>query len=411
MDFDDTLLLQSMLQRVQEPGWEERANVQNWAEDDLRAACLAPLQHEWVNGLFMPNLPVTFSASYPTDGDPMNAGVLFNLGHDVLHLILMEMDLLMFERVAQTCRYLRGLAYSEHSFQVIMRWLPTLRDILCGMGVMYWISIRNIVNELYYPLCRACHANGVLLFFPTCERVCYNCLRCNPAYRCVTIQDAMRAFALTIEHLKRLPVMDHSYMEQNIAQGALRPVRRLRKFLVPVKSALKYAVKIHGSREKVDAIAHASFNNTPGVWVSEQRTYQMWRKASIGLPDEHSTPFLLQYSLSELNTRELGRGFIWLPLLHRCTGEEIKRYHCRGCKWVSGSYLPLTDTICEYLDINPNLDYHVRLQKLAQRANEARSWEEMLQHVPNCPGVLYCGWSKYRSEMTRAILHDLAYGW
>merc|ERR1712000_619002 len=148
-------------------------------------------------------------------------------------------------------------------FKGMLRGLPlAVRPSLSASGQPRGSSLGHLA--LLQSRCVSCHYFGGFLFLPTCERVCFECLYENQAFRMTTPTLAKQCFALTDNDLEQIPLMHSIPGTFGLRfQFAHKQVEHL----VSVKQAKQLALQVHGSPEQLAELRpkFRAANMTPRV--------------------------------------------------------------------------------------------------------------------------------------------------
>lgn len=340
-------------------------------------------------------------------------GDLGRLPSESLWMVIENMDLQSFLRFAQTNRMLRNFCQKSVRYRIVTLFLPWTLLALKAAGLQFWISVRGFCEELQQPKCRSCGRNGHLLFLPTCERICTNCLMYNPAYWCVKPVEAAVAFDLVPSDFLRLPVF-HDHGMRFLAQGN-ETLLTLNDpgFLVPIKSALAYSIEVHGSRlnMKFAAEEEASDQWRDRTGSEEVRSFlhRFWRDTSLKqLPGDRSQvpklskELVMAQSLMTIDPRKASTILHYVP--PRCKYPFIRLFRCKGCIFVTDHFDIMPDHK-KYmgdgdLDVTPS-EYE---RILRGRVRMVHTWEELQAHLPKCLGAGLLLW-RYRVHQLNATLN------
>lgn len=396
-------------QLINLPSWEPVTDIRNWDFRELTGLLAEDTQVDvsaYVAGLridFPHPIPNGVAdVSLPALGNPAGAlGTLGRLPLEVLWNITERMDLEAFLKFAQTSRLARSLCKENFAFKAIAKYMPSMLLIFKGLGLHKWIPVSALRGEMQQPKCRSCGENGHLLFVPTCERICINCLMYNPAYWCISPYDAKRAFALENDALLRLPVFRDTLRTYSVNGGPLTLVYH--GLLVPIKSALRFAIEAHGSRDAMRAVAE---RDAPDRFYDNSATEQVtgylhryWRDTWLGklpcdptqVPEMHKDLPRAQ-SLFGLDIRKVAT---YLPFLPPTNELPVKLYRCKGCQFVLDHFeiLPAHREYMGDADLDVTRADYARI--LRGRARIVRTWEEMKEHIPKCLGSGLRMWRRY----------------
>ncbi|KAK2673657.1 F-box domain [Fusarium oxysporum f. sp. vasinfectum] len=166
-------------------------------------------------------------------------------------LLLSVLDLLDFQSLSRLSRVsLLGKDVIE-DLPVYWETVQHAPEALAVLGQTHLLSYHPATllhSALRQSRCVSCLAFGGVLFLPTCERVCFECLYENQALRMTSPAMAKECFSLTDHDLQRIPVM-HSV--PGTFGLRFQFVHKQTERLVSVKQAKELALEIHGSAEKL----------------------------------------------------------------------------------------------------------------------------------------------------------------
>ncbi|KAJ5594057.1 uncharacterized protein N7459_000265 [Penicillium hispanicum] len=396
----------SFAEMMRNPMWPVATDINNWTPAELDPIINLSVEDAQRTGCTTPNLldlPATPLADvpFPTNGDHSNLGSLACLPQEIIDIIISEMDLRSHEMFARTCHYARWMLMNDRLYQSLLRWIPNIRDLLGHTGLYYWNSIRNFHNELFQPKCRACPRAGDLLFLATGERICHFCMVAHKCYWYLNLNDAQKAFFLTLDELKEVPAI--KYQTQRYASGAWpRLAAPTRTFLFPVKCLLQASIRKFGTQASLVAMAQFNYRihgpTATAARLNEESIYQSLRLAQLQpmtyLPAVMPVPPPWQ--------DYLGAALTWLPHVTQ-ERHEVKRYFCRGCSYLYLARIDLDHAGLSYMGIDPNFgDLRKKLCLTEQRC-VTRCWEEVLAHIPECAGCAMLMMRHYRSPLDRAL--------
>ncbi|RSL70298.1 hypothetical protein CEP54_001897 [Fusarium duplospermum] len=211
-------------------------------------------------------LPQAVRPSLSASGQPRGS----SLGQlDLLpaELLLSVLDLLDFQSLS---RLSRVSALGKD----VVEDLPVYRDVIehAPEALTALVKTRLVSHHpaallhqtLHQSRCVSCHYYGGFLFLPTCERVCFECLYENQAFRMTTPSLAKQCFALTDNELEQIPLMHSIPGTFGLRfQFAHKQVEHL----VSVKQTKQLALQVHGSPESLAELMpkFRAANMTPRV--------------------------------------------------------------------------------------------------------------------------------------------------
>ncbi|KAI1503979.1 hypothetical protein F5X99DRAFT_373131 [Biscogniauxia marginata] len=294
-------------------------------------------------------------------------------------LLLLTLNLLDFQSLSRISRVsLKG--------KVVVEALPAYRDmmehapkILTALGKTQLLSYHSaslLRQTLRSDKCVSCFDFGAFLFLPTCERICFECLYQNQAFRMTTPTIAKKCFRLTDSQLKKIPIMYGIPGTYNMRfQVSRRRVYRL----VNVKQAKQLGIKVHGSVESL-----AEFMPKTRVGKMTSREFWMFKRF-------HEAPLEpLGCDLSRLpekanlgNDDFGGMASIRIPYLTEAGADY--GCLCQGCQVTYHHYrrglLP-AKVLSELAP--PGVGPYRPLRAISTRL---RSRNRFLEHIRHCYGV------------------------
>lgn len=395
--------------------WDTVTDISNWDSEELLELLAEDTESDkWVyvsphRMEVPPPIPESIAEAPPlrpelTSCVPATDG-LGNLGRlplEVVWRIVDNMDIEVFLRFAQTSRLARSLCKRHPAFRNIGSYLPSMLIALKSLELHQWVPVGAIWGEIQQPKCRSCGENGQLLFLPTCDRICVNCLTYNPAYWSVPFFDAKLAFALEHRHLERVPAFRDIVV-------TVRGNRLLRNpdnpaYLFPIKPTLKLAIQVHGSREAMKTIAerHAvdRFLDSSGNEQIMGFLHRFWRDAPLEKlscdPTLFSKPDLDLLNARTYSDIDIRRASAWIPFLPPRSKSPVKLYRCKGCDFIDHHRFKITSEHRRYmgdadLDVTPG-GYELIL---ANRRRIVRTWKDMQDHIPKCLGSGLRMWCRH----------------
>lgn len=296
-------------------------------------------------------------------------------------LLLMTLNLLDFQSVSRMSRVsLRGKAVVEGlpAYKDMMEHAPSALTALGRTRLLSYHSISLLRHTLRSDKCASCFDFGGFLFLPTCERVCFECLRQNRAFRLTTLTTAKRCFYLTDKELQRIPIMHSIPGMYDVGFPISR--RRVHR-LVSVKQAKKLGIEVHGSVENLANL----MPKAPGgrmtlrmFWI-----FTSFHEAPLEPPgcDLSRQPEKSNSVQDDFG----GMASIRFPYIKKA-GQEHGRA-CRGCQITYAHYreglLPATGSVLSELappDVPPRGPLLAMIKRL-------RSAQGFLEHIQHCYGI------------------------
>lgn len=313
---------------------------------------------------------------------PASMGCLDGISNELLFMILDLLDFQSLSRLSRVSLLLRSLVEQSPAYRDIMAFAPQTLTALGKTGLLTYHSASQLSRTLRSSdgNCASCRTYfGGYLFLPTCERICFDCLRVNFGLRVTTVAIAKECFRLSDRQIKGpggIPVMFS--IPGDYSTGC--PIRRNRTYrLVCVKQAKQLAIKIHGSTEAVQAF------RSP-----EPRPTRIWktRKEKI-MEGFHDAPLeppgCERFAKSVVEDDYGGMAAIRFPVLDRYKTETDFGVLCLGCKRTHKEHidgvLPVRVLASLGLqDRNPNQHLHAMMQRLWSKSG-------FLHHVEECYGA------------------------
>ncbi|RSL72064.1 hypothetical protein CEP53_001268 [Fusarium sp. AF-6] len=313
-------------------------------------------------------------------------GLLSRLPIEIRVAVLKLVDFQSLSRLSRTSLRAKSFVEALRWYHEVMRHCPHILAALGKTDLLRHHSSALVRQVLSERKCVSCLQEfGGILFLPTCERICRDCLEKNYAYHLTDVAYAEEWFSLTREQLQTIPIV-----------RSIPGTYRLRTYvehreshqLVSIKQLLQLAIKVHGSPEKVAELLPPKSSMT--VFDEE-----MGADLSFGdfelLEQFHNAP--LEPPGCDLSRLEFdwfvpdkypGMASIRIPSVTR-SGQLEKGHQCRGCRHSMYKYsvgvvrLPIPG-----YDIPPNMTPGPVLNALAVRL---RAWPDFRAHVLQCEGV------------------------
>lgn len=329
---------------------------------DLRPACLPTIRREPVFSSFGQNL------------DRLPAEIWTHI-----------LNILDFQSLSRLSRVsLVGKSIVEHSpaYRDVMAYAPKTLTALGKARLLKCHPAFLLRQSLYSDKCVSCSSFGVLLLLPTCERVCFWCMKENLSLRMTPVSHAMEVLGLTEKDLKKIPVMN---AVAGIGYGhggdyaIARPCR-----LVNVRQAKQLAVEKHGSVENLWKFMMA---HVPG-WYSKARCiFRLFQQAPLKHPRSDMSWMPKQIMIPGAD-KFYGVACMRMPYLKRPVTEADNGNLCRGCGLVLELYsfglLP-PEGLSRVL---PNLPSDVEPDRpLYAMKCRLHTKDGFLEHIGHCYGV------------------------
>lgn len=388
--------------QIQSPCWAERTSPDNWEPAEL----MDLLAQEVEAPLDDINIPIDFFQFTPkmetVDVNRTSMGRFSLLSEDILTgIIIPLLDYESVSNFSQTCYHARVLVSHDKILPILFKHCHKVFPVLYALRLHWLVSIKDLILELQYSKCRGCGENGTHLFLPTVQRVCANCLRYNRAFWPISLHDAKECFSLKDNDMFDIPIFRNTRTGLNPGHP-IEPV--LPRYLVAVKSALKLALKVHGSRTKIDILA-----NKPAPVPGQESTtrqlvdvhfYGYLRRALLDTlpcdPTQAPAPLTHESAVAEscYERIHLQTASISFPYVPRGEEKAEKRYLCAGCGWVVGHFTVRPDHL-EYMGIDPNAERSAAQRIMVGRTFISYDKDELLEHLRSCLGAGLRMWRRW----------------
>lgn len=331
----------------------------------------------------------------------LGMGVFACLPTELIVRIMDELDFRSFGRFVQTCRFVHAVVTLSPSRGFIFQHIPKIPTILVGLGLTQWVSLRELRLEVQHSACRSCGATGDHLFLPTCERLCYNCLRYNPAYWPISLRDAGRAFNINppcLKHLRTFRNTDRVLGQGHFFQGSANPA-----FLIPVKTVFNHALRLWGSPKGVLTMGEMRvpdrFDDATSLEISDAAFHRYLRYIMTYPQRGDSTRYRSIRRNVSLWSDYVVAGTASVPCVYVPAGSDhpVPRYHCQGCHYLLDRF-PLNQDHLVYMGIDRHLRPEDYLPIMADRVMIAHTWEELRDHIAQCLGCGLMMWQKWSTR-------------
>ncbi|KAI1771100.1 hypothetical protein F4818DRAFT_221714 [Hypoxylon cercidicola] len=291
-------------------------------------------------------------------------------------LLLLTLNFLDFQSLSRISRVsLKGKAVVETlpAYREMMKHAPKILTALGKTGLLVHHSSSLLRQTLRSEKCVSCFDFGAFLFLPTCERVCFECLHQNHAFRMTTPAIAKRCFHLTHSQLKRIPIM-HSIPGTYSVRFHVSCSPSCR--LVSVKQAKQLAIEVHGSIEHLAPRTRSGKMPSREFWV-----FKHFHDAPLEPLGCDMSRLPEKSNITE--DKFASMASIRIPYLAEA-GADYGRL-CRGCQVTYDHYweglLP-TSVLSELAP--PGVGPHRPLLAILARL---RSRDRFLEHIRHCYGV------------------------
>lgn len=397
-------MLNAASSRMKHPKWKEYTDASLWSEEDLQYVIArrdAP-----VKGIaccrYDSQRPAPQIDRIKIEGG-VAVGMLDVLSNEIISIIIEDLDIYSLERFAQTCRLARYMIETNSSYKMMQQYLPRFKQILAHSSLDRWVTLGRLRAELEHPTCRVCGNNGTSLYLPTCERLCFNCLRNNFTYWLLNMTQASECFALEAEDLQKVPVL-HT-VEQHFVPDQFPLTQQITHDLVPIRMAMKAALIKYGTTEaalnaaEIIAPDRGRFPNAEEKQLGEHyRRFRLYKDIpAVGwMPYEPG--LRIQRKLSEplgfpMPVDEyFGWAHVEMPYVQSYTEGHVPRYFCKGCEWPFKYQLDLQPEHIYYYGFPEGTTSRQALSRLMSRIRNAFTWEELLEHTRTCLGAGMAMW-------------------
>lgn len=261
---------------LQKPNVDEPASPEHHSQD-------FKLGHLRLEGIYayLSHQPITLTRSMITiidppkpmrewerQGDPSSFGHLTVLPVELLHDVLEKLDLRSVTRFSRVCARGRSVAQSLPAYRDLMSHAPQALAALRQTEMICLYPASQLSAVLRTEQCATCPAFGPYLFLPTCERICWRCLRRNRTRRVITRKAARKAFALSRKQIRQLPTI-------STIPGAYgpSPIDYAHRYkLVSVSTVVELAISVHGFLESlVEAVSDRTYCGGRGAEYRDLR--------------------------------------------------------------------------------------------------------------------------------------------
>ncbi|KAK2841532.1 hypothetical protein FQN49_006165 [Arthroderma sp. PD_2] len=320
------------------------------------------------------------------DGDDASAssfGGFDILPLELLYLICKQLDVQSLVRLSRTSLRARVVVNSYHVFRTVIEHAPAALTNLADTRLISYHPATTIYAALVSSACVSCGQSGAFFFLVTCQRVCFQCLRTNPALWVIPVRFAKKCFKL--DNSKDFPPASMPVMYLGSKQ---RPVG-----FIDVKSARQFALSVHGSMEEVQRLQAA--DGMHADTLMEGYFMQFLRDAPLRL----FTPVMLSSTgwweeIAEFYTvlvQDLpaNRGSLVFPPWSAANGTVGDGLWCRGCSRMVRLYKYGDLTYATLSTIVSGLPPQgiETTEALYERAACPRSREQFWKHAATCWGT------------------------
>ncbi|KAF3480797.1 uncharacterized protein GIQ15_06144 [Arthroderma uncinatum] len=326
-------------------------------------------------------LPREQDSEYDTSTSSL--GSLDHLSLELLHLICEKLDVQSLVRLSQTSLRARAVVGSFPVYQVLLKHARAALTNLADTRLLSFHPATTIYSALVSSECISCKKSGAFFFLLTCRRVCFQCLRINPALWVIPVKFARKCFKLDDSLTFPPPGMPVMYIGSR-----QRPVG-----FVSAKCARQFSLSVHGSMEEVHRLQAA--DGMHASTLMEGYFMQFLRDA----PLQPFTPVMLSSTgwweeISEFyvvlaQDLPANRGCLVFPPWSVADGTVADGLWCRGCSRMVPLYRHGKLSYAVLSNIMPDLppDGIETVEALYERASCARSKEQFWKHVATCWGT------------------------
>lgn len=316
--------------------------------------------------------------AWQPQGDPSSLGVLAILPVELLHELLEKLDFRSITRFSRASIRARRAVQSLPAYRDLMSHAPHALDVLRQTRMIRRHTASQLVAALRAEQCAICSAFGPYLYLPTCERVCWACLRRNQTLRAVPRKTASRVFGLSRKQVRQLPCM----LTMAGTYGLTQKFYWYRYKLVSVRAAIELAISVHGSLESLcKAVRGRTFT---GRRAEEHRRLQ--GALELVVSGKCDSVFILSADRDMFwlwpPDKYFGMASIPFPSLTRSHSVEPGLF-CNGCEWASSQKHRLPGYAVSGM-VPPGCDPRWVRSGLKTRVYSRAG---LLEHVKHCYGA------------------------
>lgn len=315
-----------------------------------------------------PKPPVTLQAQ----DRPSSFGGLDRLPVELLHEVLGHLDVQSLTRLSRTCYQANAILGINSSYQHLLSHAADALVALSRTKLIHRYSLSQLDAVLQSQRCETCPGYGAFLFFPTCERCCWQCLQFRKERLVVPPGVACKALGLTAEEVQQLPLMTSIPGRYGTRQLLVdKPIN-----LVAVAHSMELAISFYESAEHLrEALSQQDITGT-AAYTARFLQRLLW-------VDDYFDTILVPDRGSSLVGRYFGLASIRFPSLTRPDHIEYGHW-CRGCEWVYDrrDQLPADAVAHMVVLADPDPD-----RVLLRMARTAYSTIGFLEHIQHCYGA------------------------
>lgn len=313
-----------------------------------------------------------------------SVGSLDCLPPEVTSLVLGALDARSLAHFARVSFQGRAFVQSLHAYRDLVEFVPDVLLALGEMGLIHLHSIAQLYDALQSEHCGTCNEYGAFLFLPTCKRCCWQCLRCEPSLRLISLTEAKRYFGLSERHLQHLPACDIIPGTYGLNASTPPPGHGP---LVAAKAAMDLGLEMHNvSAERLAQITAKRYRSSKFSAVGRylhggsgggglDMTSAHRGRDALMKPCQGNVP----------PDNYFGMASIPFPSLFKSTRTIDNGLWCRGCEFTHSRYRygRLSNDVVSTIvpsDCEPQ-------RVLLGLERRARSREAFLDHIGHCYGA------------------------
>ncbi|KAI9792978.1 MAG: hypothetical protein M1816_001300 [Peltula sp. TS41687] len=248
-------------------------------------------------------------------------GTLDALPLELLHDVLLQLDLQSLTTLRAVNRYARCSIDGLHKYKTIIGHAPNVLRAALAVGAAAWISCNTLYAILCNPSCSHCRDFGAFFYLLSGERVCFLCLSDHRDFLPLTEVRARDEYGLSRKDFRELQSI--TTLPGMYSVRAL--LRRKRMSLVDRRAAQTAGIKLHGSSLEME------------LFVDEQR-YQMtdrYEKKVEKMPwarirKPSCPPYTVEFDEYSCNPLRF-MATVRVPLIKAQTGIVQWGFSCQGC--------------------------------------------------------------------------------
>lgn len=170
-------------------------------------------------------------------------GALDVLPLEVLHNVLLELDLQSLTTLRAVNRYARHTIDGIYQYKIIISYAPSVLRAALAVGAASWISCSTLYATLCDQACSHCRDFGTFIYLLSCQRVCFLCLSHHKDFLPLAPYRAREEYGLTknsLGEVRTITTLPGEYSYDSLP-------RRKRVLLVDRTDARNAGIKLHGS--------------------------------------------------------------------------------------------------------------------------------------------------------------------